>query len=44
MQAYCSKCKAKREMCDPTPVFMTIGWRAIPGVGRQGFDRRRRSA
>jgi DNA topoisomerase-1 len=31
MQAYCVKCKAKREMQDPTPVFMTNGRPATRG-------------
>jgi DNA topoisomerase-1 len=32
MQAYCVKCKAKHEMQDPTPVFMTNGRPATRGV------------
>jgi len=31
MQAYCVKCKAKREMRNPTPVFMTNGRPATRG-------------
>lgn len=31
MQAYCVKCKAKRDMADPTPVFMTNGRAATRG-------------
>ena len=31
MEAYCVKCKAKREMRDPTPVFMTNGRPATRG-------------
>lgn len=31
MEAYCVKCKAKREMCDPTPVFMANGRPATRG-------------
>ena len=32
MQAYCVKCKAKRDMRDPTPVFMTNGRPATRGT------------
>ncbi len=31
MEAYCVKCRAKREMRDPTPVFMTNGRAATRG-------------
>jgi hypothetical protein len=32
MEAYCLKCKAKREIQDPKPITMKNGRRAIQGV------------